>query len=196
MFKTLYNHFKETNPDLSDDEFSMIIKFISVKEIPKKTILWHQGALVNEGGYVYKGCFRYFVLNAKGEEQTTYFAFENYWIGHYGSIINNEPSSQSVESLEDSVVMVLTNKDHRLLLNQCEGFRKFDDIKRTRSYDASVKKIVDLHESAEIRYLNLVNKHPEVIRRIPLYHIASYLGITPESLSRIRKKMTGHQSSN
>lgn len=190
MFKTLFNHIKNTNPDFTDDEFNMLIKIITVKEYPKKTLLWRQGDFVNEGGYVYKGCFRYFMMNADGQERTTYFAFEDYWIGDYGSVIYKENSAQSVEALEDSIVLVLTNSDHRHLLEHCEGFRRFENIKRSRAYDASLKKIVDLHEPAETRYLNLMNKYPHVINRVPLYHIASYLGITPESLSRIRKKMS------
>ena len=196
MFKTLYNHIKATNPDFTDEEFNMVIKFASIKEYPKKTILWKQGDYVNVGGFVYKGCFRYFMTNSEGQERTTYFAMEDYWIGNFGSIINGEPTAQSIEALEDSVVIVFTNIEYRQLLDQCKGFRKFTYIKRNRAYDAALKKIVDLHEPAETRYLNLMKRYPEAIIRIPLYHIASYLGIKPESLSRIRKKMSEGKSPN
>jgi CRP-like cAMP-binding protein len=189
MFKTLYNHFKATNPDFTDEEFNRVIKLASVKEFPKKTILMKQGDHVKEGGFVYKGCFRYFITNSEGQERTTYFALEDYWIGNFGTIVNGEPSAQSIEALEDSIVIFFTINDYRLLLDTCKGFRKFTYIKRSRAYDAAIKKIVDLHEPAETRYLNLMNKYPEAINRIPLYHIASYLGIKPESLSRIRKKI-------
>ena len=189
MFKTLLNHFKATNPDFSDDEFNEVIKRISIDEYPRKTILWRQGDRVSKGGFVYKGCFRYFMTNADGQERTTYFAFEDYWVGDYSSLISGEPASQSIEALEDSIIMNITNSDHKYLLDNCEAFRKFEDIKRTRAYDASLKKIVDLHEPAEIRYQNLMIKYPQLINRVPLFHIASYLGITPESLSRLRKKI-------
>ncbi len=193
VFKTLYNHIKLANPDFTDDEFNMIIKLVTVKEYPKKTILWRQGESVHANGYVIKGCFRYYMTNEEGQERTTYFAFEDYWIGDYGAVISGDKAAQSIEALEDSVVLELTNNDHRHLLDHCEGFRKFDNIKRNRRYDASIKKIVDLHETAETRYLNLIKKNSQVIKRVPLFHIASYLGITPESLSRIRKKMADHE---
>jgi len=190
MYKTLFNHIKATSPDFTDEDFNMVIKAVSIKEYPKKSILWKQGEYVRGGGYVYRGCFRFFMTNTEGQERTTYFALEDYWIGDYNSILYREPSAQSIEALEDSIVLFFSNNEFKNLIDHCEGFRKFTLIKRSKAYNASLKRIVDLHESAETRYLNLMKKYPDALNRIPLYHIASYLGIKPESLSRLRKKMS------
>ena len=190
MYKTLFNHIRDTNPEFTEDDFNMVIKAISIKQYPKKSVVWRQGDYVKGGGYVYKGCFRFFMTNSDGEERTTYFAFEDYWIGDYNSILYKEPSAQTVESLEDSIVLYFSKDEFKQLLDQCVGFRNFTLIKRSKAYNASLNRIVDLHEPAETRYLNLMKKYPGALNRIPLYHIASYLGIKPESLSRLRKKMS------
>lgn len=196
MYKTLLDHIKEITPHIRDDEFNMIIKLISIREYPKQTILWEQGKYVKEGGYVYKGCLRQFMRNAEGQERTTSFAMEDYWIGEYSSILKGEPSAQSVETIEDTVLLGLKSTDYKYLLDNNESFRQFTYIKRSRAFDAALKHIVDLHEPSEVRYTNLTKKYPSALMRIPLYHIASYLGITPESLSRLRKKMSCPNSSN
>jgi len=136
-----------------------------------------------------QGCFRYFITNQEGHEHTTHFALDNWWIGDINSILNNVPSKQSIESLEDSTVLRFEKADFKFLMENCTGFRKFTNIKRNRAYEARVDQLSDMHEPAEVRYENLMKLHPEALYRLPLFHIASYLGITPESLSRLRKKI-------
>ena len=167
----------------------MIFKTITVEEIPKKTILWKIGDHVKKTRFVVKGCFRYFNINENGHECTTHFAMEDYWIGDFNSIINDEPARQNIQSLEDAMVICIDRNDFKRLMEECLSFSKFTYIKRSRAYDASIQRVAELNESAEVRYQHLIKKHPEALLRIPLYHIASYLGITPESLSRLRKKM-------
>lgn len=190
----LLNHIKATYPEISDHDFNMIIRSTSLKEIPKKTILWKEGCLVKEADFVIKGCFRFFQSNKEGEEQNTLFAIEDYWIGDINSLLYDQPTLQSIQALEDSKVLSFEKNEFKNLMENCEGFRKFTLQKRARAYEETVKRLVSINESAEVRYENLVKKFPELENRIPLYHVASYLGITPESLSRLRKTMSSKKS--
>jgi len=195
MYKKLYNHIKETYPPITDGDFSMIIKSTSLKEYKKKCILWKEGEYVKLGGYVVKGCFRYYITNEDGHEYTTQFAMDDWWVGDMNSMLHNVPSKQNLQSLEDSTILQIEQSDYKNLIDNCSGFRKFIKIKRDRAYEATVNRLADINESAEARYENLMKLHPDALFRLPLYHIASYLGITPESLSRLRKKLASSNRS-
>ena len=194
MYNILLNHIKETYPEISDDDFTMIIKRTSIKSYPKKTILWREGDYVRESIFVIKGCFRYFTTDENGHERNTRFAMENWWFGDMQSILYHEPSKQSGQALEDSTAISFTKEDFKYLLENCEGLKRFTRIKRDRSYEANIKRLAEIHKPAEVRYENLIKKYPDALSRIPLYHIASYLGITPESLSRLRKIISSSEN--
>ncbi len=153
-------------------------------------MLWREGDYLREVGFVIKGCFRIFNTNMLGTERNTHFAMKNWWIGDLTSIMYDQPALQSIEALEDSVVLSIKKQEYKDLIEHCEGFRKFTFKKRDRAYAATVKRLADINEPANVRYENLIKKYPGALNRIPLYHIASYLGIKPESLSRLRKNMS------
>ena len=189
MYKTLLIHIKETYSEITDEDFNMIIKTTFYTEYCKKTIVWREGDYPKDIGFVIKGCFRYFNTNKDGEERNTHFAVEDWWIGDLNSILHDQPALQSIEALEDSIVLSIKKPDYKNLIENCAGFRRFTYKKRDRAYAATVKRLADINEPAEVRYENLIKKYPDALNRIPLYHIASYLGIKPESLSRLRKSM-------
>lgn len=190
MYQILLDHIKETCPEISDDDFNCIIKTTSYKEYSKKTMLWREDDHLILAGFVTKGCFRVFNTNKIGVERNTHFAMEGWWIGDLNSILYDQPALQSVEALEDSGVLTIKKADFKDLIENCKGFRRFTYKKRDRSYAAAVKRLANVNEPAEVRYENLIKKYPGALNRIPLYHIASYLGIKPESLSRLRKSMS------
>ena len=187
MYNILLNHIKETYSEITDDDFNTIIKSTTLKKYAKKTIVWKEGDYVSEACFVVKGCFRYFNTNENGYERNTHFAMDNWWFGDVNSILNDKPAKQSSQALEDSTVLCFIKEDYKNLIENCVGFRRFTRMKRDRSYEATVKRLADINRPAEVRYENLIKKYPDALMRIPLYHIASYLGITPESLSRLRK---------
>lgn len=195
MYQTLLNHIKNTYPEITDEDFNMIIKTTSYKEYCKKTTIWSEGDYLKDIAFVIKGCFRYFNTNKEGEERNTHFAVEDWWIGDLNSIMDDQPALQSIEVLEDSKVLSIKKSDYKNLIENCVGFRRFTQKKRDRAYAATVKRLADMNERAEIRYENLIKKYPDALNRIPLYHIASYLGIEPESLSRLRKSMAQSKKS-
>jgi len=165
------------------------MKVIQIKEIAKKEIITKAGHLCKYAAYVSKGCFRFFKTNKNGVEYVTLFAFEDYWVGDMNSLMNREPAKMNVQALEDSTIMAINSRDFQSLIKTCPGFSEFTRIKRLKAYDAVLEHSVDVNESAETRYEKLLQRYPKISQRVPLYHMASYLGITPESLSRIRKNL-------
>lgn len=187
MFKILLNHIRSSYPDLSEGDFNMIMRVASMKEYQKKQIIWKEGDYVNEVDFVLKGCFRYYHTNQLGHERNTHFAVEEWWIGDFISLLHDKPTLQNIQALEDANVICFEKRDFKDLMEKCLGFRNFTHLKRDRAYEAAVQRLAMTNEPAEVRYDNLLKKYPDALNRIPLYHIASYLGITPESLSRLRK---------
>ncbi len=165
------------------------MKVIHIQEVAKKEIIYKEGEICKYGSFVFKGCFRYYKTNMEGEEYVSLFAFEDYWIGDLNSMINGQPTKMSLQALEKSTLMSINAEDHENLLKNCPGFAEVTRIKRAKAYESAMEHSFDVNESAEIRYRKLLKQYPTLSQRVALYHIASFLGITPESLSRIRKNI-------
>lgn len=189
MYKNLFSHIQRDYPAYSVEHFNNLIKVIKIKEVAKKEIILEQGGICSYAAYVYKGCFMYTKNNADGEEYVSQFALDEYWIGDISSLMHQIPAKFSIEALEDSTLMTIERQDFEHLLTSCPGFSNFTRIKREKAYDSALERTVDLNESADIRYKKLLKRYPKISQHVPLYHMASYLGITPESLSRIRKNL-------
>jgi CRP-like cAMP-binding protein len=189
LYDLLYKHLIKDVPEYPDEEFNQLIKILKPREYPKKTSLFREGNICQYGSFITKGCFRYFTTNSEGSEFITHFAFEDWWVGDLYSLLNETPAKFSLESLEDCKLLTLSGKEFRSLLENSPSFAKFQQLKRDRAYEAAMTRSTDIKESAEQRYEKFIDKYPEGLQRIPQYYIASYLGITPESLSRLRKKL-------
>ena len=189
MFNKLFENIKKTCPDYPEDGFNELLRIISIEKICKKTIWLQEGNICKYGSYMVEGCVRYFNTNEEGVETTSQFSFEDWWIGDMQSIIYGTPSKTSIEALEDCLLLNISNTDFNYLLKNSKSFAEFKQKSRAKAYQAALERTSELRKSAEIRYTDLLTKFPDIIQRVPQYYVASYLGITPESLSRIRKKM-------
>jgi CRP/FNR family transcriptional regulator, anaerobic regulatory protein len=187
LYRTLFNHIQKFYPAYTDEHFNVLVKRIQVKEVPKKTVLYNEGDQCEFAAFVIKGCFRYYFQNSEGEDNVTHFAFEDHWVGDMGSLLEGTPSKISLQALEDATVLSIDRNDYQYLMHNCPGYSEFTRMKRVRAYDSALDRSNKVNETAEVRYINLLIKYPDLSQRVALYHIASYLGITPESLSRIRK---------
>jgi CRP-like cAMP-binding protein len=174
------------------DDMEVLTSFIEPVNIKKKEYLFRQGEICRYVGFVDKGCLRYFFTDEKAHEHILYFAFEEWWVGDLNSFYMNEPSPNSLQALEPCEMFLFS-------LTSFEGARKaipcFDDFitqKHRKAYSSSQQKSFEARAAtAEEKYIKLVQSSPGVFQRVPQHYIASYLGITPESLSRIRKKIAG-----
>jgi CRP-like cAMP-binding protein len=174
----------------SDSELDIVLKYFDKKYFKKKTILLHAGKIADEVYFINTGCIRLF-CDKNGEELSTYFFTEQMFAGSYSSFISRNPSQHSIETLEDCEVLTLSYKSLQELY---EVFPKMNEFIR-KSIEERFVIIHDLFtsyllNSPEERYLNLIKERPELLTRIPQHQIASFLGVTPVSLSRIRNRVT------
>lgn len=173
---------------LNDEEKEKIISLDIFHSIKKNTVLLKEGEFSNSGYFVLKGCIRsYYII--EGEEKTTAFYTEMEGITPE-CVLTKKPSGYYVSCTEDSILLI-TNPD--MEAKMFAEFPKFETLCRVLSEELLVKQQLDFNEfktsSPEKRYLNLLEKRPDLIQRIPQHQLASFLGIKPQSLSRIRARI-------
>ena len=174
---------------INDDEFNFFTSFLLEKKISKRDFFLKEGEVCNYTGFVNAGCFRTFTRANDGNENVTRFAIEDYWIGDLYSYLTGDVSPYNIEATMDSTVLMIHKNDMEKVYEQVPKFERFFRIIVQRGYIALEKRFsIDLSSSALQKYENLLQKFNDIELRVSQKHIASYLGITPESLSRIKRK--------
>ena len=162
----------------------------NLKEVSKNEILLQQGEVCNETYFVEKGLLRMYSLDRNGKEHIIQFAPENWLISDRSSLYFNQKSRYYIEAVEDSKVMILKNDFFTKLIEQYPHTAENNDIllqKHIRNLQNRVNSL--LADTAEERYMTFIKMYPDILLRVPQWMVASYLGITPESLSRVRKEL-------
>lgn len=171
------------------NEIEAIIENTQVESFKKGTIILKEGEICNKCLYVLKGCIRQYIL-LNGEEKTTGFFIEGQTAILYSSYMNKTPSQYYLSCVEDSVLTTGTREQELKLHKQ---YPKLENLIYTlipHDYAKAQERIVMLSSyNPEERYLYLLKTEPELLNRVPLHQIASYIGVTPESFSRIRKRV-------
>jgi len=158
------------------------------KKIPSKTVLLHEGDIANEIYIVKEGCLREW-FNKDGKDITFQFFFEGQPVASIDSFINQKPSLFTIESIEPSTLISIEKKEFNKLLVTSPDFKdRFQEFIFQRFSDYGQLFLSRIKDSPVERYEDLIKTHPEIVRRIPQHYIASYLGITSVSLSRIRNR--------
>lgn len=174
---------------ITDAEFSEIISFFEERTIRKKENLLEEGQICKEHFFVMKGILRKFYINEKGSEQTTEFAIENWWMTDNMAYEHQSQTDFYIQAVEKTELLVITQKNQELLLNQFPQLERYFRFVYQRAYAATQMRIKYIFSLAKDEfYFQLLKKHPEFVQRVPQYLIASFLGFTPEYLSEIRKK--------
>jgi len=181
------------NDQLTDAEQAIIASRIPIREYAKGTILLREGQIAREAYYVLRGCVRaYYVVD--GEERTTAFYTENESAAALSSYNRQSPSAHFMECVEDCTLSVLTYTNEQELINEFPNFARLCRASMEAGYGKHQDMLASyITRSPEERYLYLQQSRPDLLQRIPQYHLASYLGVKPESLSRIRKRVAGKQ---
>jgi CRP-like cAMP-binding protein len=188
MFDFLANYLVEKG-GLSECELELVRQVSVSKKIRKNNYLLEEGQVSNFVGFVTKGSFRLLRKGEDGQEYTMKFAIENWWISDFTSFMSGEHSNCYIEALENSELIWFSRETWDHLLATIPNFNRMVDKLSAKNFEANQNRIFsNISETAETRYDNFVNKYPTLYNRIPLYMIASFLGITRESLSRIRKQ--------
>lgn len=175
---------------LSENDFQQVLPHISTKTVAKGEYLLQQGDICSHFFFVEQGLLRMYALNEEGKENILQFATENWIVSDRGSVYFQEPSSYYIDAVEDTQVILLNDSFITQVANINPDFRKKNEQLLHNHIRQLYKRIGQLlGASAKSRYLDFVSMYPDIMLRVPQWMIASYLGITPESLSRVRKAL-------
>jgi CRP-like cAMP-binding protein len=180
--------------DFTDEELFLFMQRLKPVTLKKYAFYLKEGQVCKGMAIVNKGGLRYFSRSEKGDH-TIGFAFEGEWIGDYESFLLQVPSLDFIEALEDCELFTLSYADMQALYQYSQRFEKFGRIIAESLFISAAKQKRNLMmQSAEDRYLELLSSQPHIFERLPQHLIASYLGIQPQSLSRIRAKLFNTKS--
>lgn len=188
MYAPLLSHIRRYVP-LSAAEEEILVSSLTCRDIKKKTWLLKEGQVCTANFFVMKGCIRMYSITKNNSEQTLQFGIDNWWLTNYISLDSQKPSLFYIQSVEPSRIAVLAKKVQDDLFKQVPQLDRYFRLVLQRSYAASVMRIHYLYTlKGEERYRFFIESYPEFVQRIPQYMLASYLGFTPEFLSKIRAK--------
>ena len=176
--------------ELTDEEFTLATTFFIPKKVRKKQYLLQAGDICKAIAFVSNGCLRSYTVDDKGEEHIVQFAIDGWWISDLQSMLTSQSATMNIDALEDSQVLLLERASQEKLCRALPQVEHFFRLLLEGNYNAARMRISDLiSSSAEGRYLHFLKTYPDIVQRVPQSQIASYLGITPQSLSRIRKEL-------
>jgi len=175
---------------LDKREVAIVEQSFFQRKIKRRQFILQEGEICKVSTFVVSGCLRTYMVDNSGSEHNLQFAIENWWTGDIGSFHGDVPSKLNIEAMEDSVILQIKKED---LIELYEELPKFNRIFRVLAENAMVslqrRTLLNISSTAEERYLDFMNRYPFLFNRISNVHIASYIGVTPEFLSTIRKKL-------
>lgn len=178
--------------DLSQADLAQVDAAFTLHAVPRRSFLLEAGQVSTYEHYVVSGCLRTYLLDSMGNEHTLAFAIEDWWTGDLRSFNGRVPSYLYIEALEDSTLLRIERNAFDDLFTRVPLMDRFFRLLLARAFSASQERIHEEHAlNVGERLLSCRKRYPWLEQRIPQKHIASYLGVTPEFLSRNRKKLLG-----
>lgn len=173
---------------LDEKEARFFLSLLIEKEVPRKSLMLREGQACNYLSFVAAGALRAYHVDKDGKEATIMFAAPDWWVTDMFCFLNNKPAMMYIEAIDLSSIYQLSKQNWEKLLHQVPKFEKFFRILMQNAYTREQIRIIEnLSLTAEARYDSFLHKYPHIARMVTQKQIASYLGITPEFLSFIRK---------
>jgi CRP-like cAMP-binding protein len=174
---------------VSEAEFEVILSHVRQKKLRKKQYLLQEGQVCQSMAFIIKGAMRKCYIDEKGVEHVVELYVENWWAGDRQSFVMNTPTHYNIDATEDCELLLLSRESSLKLSTQCPAFNEMVLKLDERNAISSQTRITSsISFTAEKRYADFVGRHPYFVQRFPQHLIASYLGITKDTLSRVRKK--------
>ena len=193
MFQRLLNNISQ-NVEISEEEFDYFKSLFLPKKLKKKQYFLQEGEVCTYTAFVEKGLMRSYTVDIKGNDHILQFAFEGWWLTDLFSFLTNEPSLFNMDALEDSELLLITKPDWDTLLTNVPSLERYFRILIQNNLIVTQRRLMgELSETAEEKYLRLIKTFPQCIQRVPQHMIASYLGITRETLSRVRSQLSSRK---
>jgi len=188
MFEPLINHIQKFVP-LTADEQELVKSYVKYEEIGKKKYLLSEGDKCNAQYFVIDGCIRMYFIKENGVEQIIQFGIDNWWIADYTSFSMHTASQFYIQAVQRSKIVILTQDKQEELLDKLPKLEKYFRRIYQRAYAAAQSRNVFFTNlSGEEKYHQFASRFPDFMQRVPQYMLASYLGFSPEFLSRVRAK--------
>ena len=175
----------------SEDDFAHVRRAFIDRRLGAGEFLQRGGEVTTHAAFVASGCLRNYVIDAKGKEHIVQFAPETWWLADSNSLNTRAPSQYFIDAIEDSELLLIDAPSHVGLVDKVSAYAAAFRSGLQKHSAAKDQRIVSaLSATAEERYLQFLETYPSIVRRVPQTMLAAYLGITPETLSRIRKNLS------
>jgi CRP-like cAMP-binding protein len=188
MFESLAKYLIEKG-GLTPDELKLVEEAAVPRKIRKHQYLLQEGDISHYNSFVVKGCFRLYRVGKNDQEHILRFAIENWWISDYDSYQSGLPSKNNIDALENSELLMIEKAKFDMLRETIPRFKELIDKLVAKNYEAHQNRILsNISETAEQQYDNFIRSYPTIYERVPLHMIASFLGMSRETLSRVRQQ--------
>ncbi|HWI92893.1 MAG TPA: Crp/Fnr family transcriptional regulator [Flavisolibacter sp.] len=189
MYEVFFQALK-SKVDLTENDIAIIKAHLTPKKLRKKQYLLQEGDVCKFVAFVEKGVLRSYTIDEKGTERIIQFALEGWLISDLYSFLTAEPATYNIDAIEDCELVLISKTAHEDLLRTVPKYETWIRLQITSAYIALQKRLTSIISLAlEERYENFTSIYPHILQRVPQHMIASYMGLTPETLSRVRKKM-------
>lgn len=189
MFEVLFSKIEE-KIKLSDSEKDICKSLFSPKKLRRRQYILQQDDICKNLIFVEKGILRSYSIDTKGNEHILQFAPEGWWISDVYSFLTGEAAVYNIEAIEDSELLLISKSSLDELYERVPKFERYFRLLSQANMVATHRRLTaSLSDSADEKYLRLLSAYPNIVARVPQHMIASYLGITPETLSRVRKRI-------
>lgn len=190
MYQLFFQKFNETVP-LTQEEQEIIKSYLTPKKLRKKQYLLQEGDVCKHIAFVEKGALRSYTISEKGSEHIIQFALEGWIVCDLYSFLTAEPATYNIEALENAELLLISRQAHEELLQKVPKYETYTRLQLTGAYIAMQRRLTSIISlSLEERYTYLTSLYPDIVQRVPQHMIASYMGLTPETLSRVRRRLT------
>lgn len=190
MYQVLKESIEE-HVSLTNQEWELCKNNFRPKRMLKRQFLLQEGDVCRELAFVEKGALYSYTVDSKGNQHVIRFAFEGWWMANLQSFFTGEPTTLNIEVLDDSELLMLDRKNHEKLLDEIPAYERYHRIIVQNAYISLQQRAENaLGLTAEEKYSRLVQQNPEFMNRVPLNLVASYLGVSPETLSRVRGQIS------
>jgi CRP-like cAMP-binding protein len=188
MKDSLLNHINKF-VKLDEDEAGQVAACVNTISVKKKGFILRPDEICRANYFVSKGCMRLYLINRNGQEQITQFGIENWWITDLSSLETGQPSHYYIQAIEDSELISINKKAYEELLLNVPKMERYFRIILQKTHTATMRRFEYIRDqNDEERYKHFIGLYPGFVQRIPQYMLASYLGFTPQFLSKIRGK--------
>jgi CRP-like cAMP-binding protein len=188
-YQKLYNYTSQ-RVEIQPADWELMKQYYHLRKVSKKDFFLKEGSTNFNQGFVADGTLRVYYTDTKGNEHVLYFAFADWWVGDLSAFHFDDAATLNVQALEESYILEISKEDLEYLFNQIPALERLFRVMAQRTLAVLQKRfLMTVSAHAEERYQELLQRHPGIEQIVAQHQIASYLGILPESLSRMKKKL-------